>query len=256
MRKIHGGHLILQSMNETKPILAIETSENICGACVYFSDSKYFESVFQLKNSHAEKLFETIDYVINSANVKVDDLGSIAVSSGPGSFTGLRIGMSAAKGIAFGASLPIIPVPTFEALAMQISMYLPSGSLFAIANKVNTDEIYFAKFKAAGNVPAPDNGNLLDKSNNFIFVENLTIINSSGLLKQTADCLVFGNAGGISNSNETKKLIISAPHPVFVARWASLKGSELMKFDFDYLEPDYLKNFIAAARVPHPATNK
>ncbi len=88
-----------------------------------------------------------IENVMNSAEIKINDIGAIAVSAGPGSFTGLRIGMSAAKGLAFGASIPIIPVPTFEALSFQICSYLPDNEEFIIANKVNVEEVYFAKFK-------------------------------------------------------------------------------------------------------------
>ena len=84
-------------MNDSKPILSIETSESLCGACVYFNDEKFFEASIRFKNVHAEKLFETIDYVIKTAGIVTNDLASIAVSAGPGSFTGLRIGMSAAK---------------------------------------------------------------------------------------------------------------------------------------------------------------
>ena len=79
-------------MSEDKPILSIETSESICGVCVFFTETKYFESQIYLKNSHAEKLFEIIDYVMRSAGIETSDLDKIAVSSGPGSFTGLRIG--------------------------------------------------------------------------------------------------------------------------------------------------------------------
>jgi tRNA threonylcarbamoyladenosine biosynthesis protein TsaB len=111
-------------------------------------------------------------------------LGAVAVSSGPGSFTGLRIGMSAAKGIAFGADLPIIPVPTFEALALQIASGLNEGTNFVIANKVNVEELYYAKFKVTGN--------------SFIFTENLGIISKEDLDINAPDTLFYGNAAGIN----------------------------------------------------------
>ena len=96
---------------------------------------------------------------------RLKNISAVAVSSGPGSFTGLRIGMSAAKGLAFGVSLPIISVPTFEALAFQLSNGLADGTEFIIANKVNSEEIYFAKFKV--------------KSNNYIFAQDLQIVKIS-----------------------------------------------------------------------------
>jgi tRNA threonylcarbamoyladenosine biosynthesis protein TsaB len=217
-----------QGGSEDKPILAIESSENLCGACVYFSDDKYFESNVQLKNAHSEKIYEGIDYVINSAGIQIKDLSHIAVSSGPGSFTGLRIGMSAAKGIAFGASLPIVPVPTFEALALQINSFLIDGTNFIIANKVKADEVYFAKFQI--------------KSNSYIFTESLKIIEINELKSEFNSFPVFGNA--LVNDKNKAKINISAPFPLYVAKWSKLFGKDLLTSNYDYLEPNYLKNFI------------
>lgn len=217
-------------MNEEKPILSIETSGSLCGACVYFSDKKYFEFDIRLKNSHAEKLFEAIDNAVKASGITSGELNAIAVSSGPGSFTGLRIGMSAAKGMAFAASLPIITVPTFEATALQISKYLPDSSIFSIANKVNSDEIYFAKFKVV--------------SNNYIFVENLRIIKNNELPESSGAGLLFGNAAVLLKSEEVYGEILNAPSPRYVAEWAKRFGDKFTVMDFDYLEPNYLKNFI------------
>jgi len=222
-------------MNEDKPILAIETSESICGACVFFSETKFFESKIYLKNSHTEKLFETIDHVMHSAGIETGDLGGIAVSSGPGSFTGLRIGLSAAKGIAFGSSLPIIPVPTFEAMALQLTGILPNGSEFIIANKVNMEEIYYAKFKI--------------NSNNYIFVENLNIVRHDNFLALAKDTLTFGNVNLDSGLNYIeKKNNFTAPSPKYIAIWSKNFGSSLATFNYDYLEPNYLKKFIIKER--------
>lgn len=214
-------------MNVRLPILSIETSQSNCGACVYFSESNFIEMNVHLKNVHAEKIFEIIDTVIKSSKISIHDLGVVAVSSGPGSFTGLRIGMSAAKGIAYGANLPIIAVPTFEAFALQISKSLKDGSEFIIANKVNSDEIYFAKFQV--------------KANNYIFVRDLEIIKSDYELDDGS--LIFGNAI-FNNSKNYFVGKIDSPKPEYVANWAENLGINNLFYEFDYLEPNYLKNFI------------
>jgi len=90
----------LKNLVEHKPILAFETSESICGVCIYFSDEKYFSSAVNLKYSHSEMIFEITDCLLKLAGIQTADLVAIAVSEGPGSFTGLRIGFSAAKGLA------------------------------------------------------------------------------------------------------------------------------------------------------------
>lgn len=232
-------------MAEEKPLLSIETSGSLCGACVYFSDDKYFETNILLKNSHAEKLFDAIDYVMKSAEVQPEMLNAIAVSAGPGSFTGLRIGMSAAKGIAFGAGLPIVSVPTFEALALEASTFLPEGTTFIIANKVNIEEIYYAKF--------------FIKSNNYIFVDNVRIINHGEFKKLAENSMVFGNVTEEDFQRVVKKKInLSSPSPKFVAKWCKQFGSGLFNFEYDYLEPEYLKNFIisVSARLSKDEQNK
>ncbi|MBS4036450.1 MAG: tRNA (adenosine(37)-N6)-threonylcarbamoyltransferase complex dimerization subunit type 1 TsaB [Ignavibacterium sp.] len=204
-----------------KPILAIETSDLICGACIYFSKENFFSAKVAAKHSHSEMLFKVIDSVITTANIKKPDINAIAVSEGPGSFTGLRIGMSAAKGLAFGLAIPIIPVPTFEALALQAASLFEDEEI-VIANKVNTEEVYFAKFHV--------------KMNNYIFTEELKIRQSSELALLEKSHKKFGNAFG--------KPLTSSPEPEFVAQWAVDFGENTKTNDIDNLEPFYLKNFI------------
>jgi tRNA threonylcarbamoyladenosine biosynthesis protein TsaB len=213
---------------ENKPILAIETSGSQCGIAIYFNDDRYFVVNLKEKQSHSEKLFPALDSVLSLAGVSLEDLYAIAVSSGPGSFTGLRIGMSAAKGLAVGSGLPIIPVPTFDALALQISAGKKEGEIFKIANKVNIDEVYYAGFQV--------------KSNNYIFVEKLQIIRAEELERVSGDAVVYGTAV------YDEKRFISAPDPVYVAKWGKLFGNDYIRKDYDYLEPDYLKNFIVKER--------
>lgn len=206
-------------MNE-KPILAIETSGNICAASLYFNQDKYFSSKIILKHSHSEKLFELIDYVVKSSGISKQEIDSVAVSEGPGSFTGLRIGMSAAKGIATGSSLKIIAVPTFEAMALQLSM-LGFEDEVAIANKVNREEVYFAKFQIT--------------ANNYIFTEKVKIVSLENLEFESKGCKKFGNA--FNN-------YFTSPDPEIVAEWAIKFGADLGTVDFDLMEPHYLKNVL------------
>ena len=175
-------------MIDGKPILALETSERICGVCLYFDDEKLFEFSILLKNSHSEVIFHLVDKVLKTSGTKINQVSCVAVSAGPGSFTGLRIGMSVAKGLAFGASLPIAPVPTFEAMAYQLTDFLPEGTEFVIANKVNSEEAYFAGFQI--------------KSNNYIFTHDLTIIDSQKLEKEAKN-----NIESLKQSPELETLL-------------------------------------------------
>lgn len=220
-------------MDLLKPILSIETSGSLCGASVFIDDAQYYTVNVHQKNVHAERLFSSIDDVVKQSTLSLNDMSAVAVSAGPGSFTGLRIGMSAAKGIAFGAGLPIVPVPTFEALAFQISAYLEAGVEFIIANKVNIEEIYFAKFKVTGN--------------SYIFAEDLQIIHKEEFLSRAGSNLVFGSACAGFNKNNFRPGI-TAPDSYSIAKWSRFFGQEKILHNFDYLEPNYLKNMIIQER--------
>jgi len=222
------GSSVLKNSAEAKLILAIETSENICGICIFFSDEKYFSTAINLKHSHSEIIFEIVEKLFKLAGIKPNDLDSIAVSEGPGSFTGLRIGFSAAKGIAYGANLPIIPIPTYEALAYQLSSILNENDEFIISNKVNRDEVYFSKFQIKGN--------------NYIFVEDLTILGKEIFIQKSEGYKVFGNSAVLSGM---QILFPSIPDPLYIAKWAIRFGMHKKTFKYDFLEPNYLKDFIA-----------
>ena len=217
----------LKNLAENKPILAFETSENICGVCIYFSDDKNFSSAVNLKHSHSEMIFEITDYLFKIAGIKPTDLDAIAVSEGPGSFTGLRIGFSAAKGIAYGAKLPIISVPTYEALAFQLTTVLKENDEFIISNKVNKDEVFFSKFQIKGN--------------NYIFAEELTILPKELFIQKSDGYKVFGNSSILNGKQVNYPLV---PDPLFVAKWAIEYGMAKRSFNFDFFEPNYLKDFI------------
>jgi len=220
-------------MDKVKPILAIETSETICSAALYYSTEKYYASSINLKYSHSEKLFEIIEFLFQQGGINRDEISSVAVSGGPGSFTGLRIGMAAAKGIASGAGVPLIVVPTFEALAYQLSSCISGNTEFIIANKVNKDEIFYSKFKI--------------KSNSYIFVDELTILANEEFVNKSIGIRVFGSASYLLEENKNSSLI-SSPSAEYVAEWALKFGEKNSTFNYDYLEPMYLKNFIVKMR--------
>ena len=214
-------------MVEQKPILAFETSENLCGVCIYFSDEKYFTSTINLKHSHSEKIFEAAEWLFRTSGIKPEYLDSIAISEGPGSFTGLRIGFSAAKGIAYGANIPIVPVPTYEAFAFQLANIKNDGDEFIISNRVNKEEVYFAKFQI--------------RDNSYIFVEDLAILRKDFFIKKAEGIKVFGNAVVLL---ERPIEYPSAPDPLFIAKWAMEFGAKKKTLKYDFLEPNYLKDFI------------
>lgn len=99
------------------PILAIDTATMVSSVAVADEKKLLGELTVQTRLTHSETLLPHIQQVLKMVGVGKNQLKAVAVSLGPGSFTGLRIGLGAAKAIAYGLNIPIIGVPTTEALA-------------------------------------------------------------------------------------------------------------------------------------------
>jgi len=103
-------------------ILSIETSTTNCSVSLSRKGKLLIVKEDYDKNySHAERLHVYIDDVLKQAKVSVNDVDAIAISKGPGSYTGLRIGVSSAKGLCFALNKPLISIPTLESLAHQVT---------------------------------------------------------------------------------------------------------------------------------------
>jgi tRNA threonylcarbamoyladenosine biosynthesis protein TsaB len=101
-------------------VLGIETSTTQGGVAIIGEDRVLCETVLNVEVTHSERLLPAVDRALDEARITLDGLGGIAVSIGPGSFTGLRIGLSTAKGLAYATGLPLVGVPTLEAMAWTL----------------------------------------------------------------------------------------------------------------------------------------
>jgi len=136
-------------------LIAIETSTDIC-SIAYIQDGRC-EKIIEEKitRQHAEKLPLFYNELVNQSKLKLSDIDAMAVSIGPGSFTGLRIGLSYAKGLAYSHKKPIVPVPTMQSLLhgfgkinnKTMVIMLSHGNKYFIQNlnyidkKLTSDEI-------------------------------------------------------------------------------------------------------------------
>ena len=102
-------------------ILSIESASTICGTALFLDNKMVEIDEITKPRIHGERLPITIDNILKNNKIEVADLDGIATSEGPGSYTGLRIGMSLAKGLAVTTGIPIIPVPTLEVMNRSIS---------------------------------------------------------------------------------------------------------------------------------------
>ena len=101
-------------------ILHIETSTNICSVALSQDGECIFDKEDFSGPNHAERLGEYVDEALSFADSHAIPVDAVSVSSGPGSYTGLRIGVSMAKGICYGRNIPLLSVPTLELLTVPV----------------------------------------------------------------------------------------------------------------------------------------
>ena len=101
-------------------ILAIDSSGLVAGAAVMEDDRMTAEFTVNFKKTHSQTLMPMVDTVLKRLEIEPGEIDAVAVSSGPGSFTGLRIGAASAKGLAMALDKPVVSVPTLEALAYNL----------------------------------------------------------------------------------------------------------------------------------------
>jgi tRNA threonylcarbamoyladenosine biosynthesis protein TsaB len=129
-------------------ILALDASTDACSVALYVDGVS--SHIFELAaKSHTQRLLPMVDEILRAANCSLKDLDAIAYGRGPGSFTGLRIGMGIVQGLAFGANLPVIPISTLHAMAQGFLVDNPNTKLpLLVALDARMDEIYWGLFDA------------------------------------------------------------------------------------------------------------
>ena len=147
-------------------VLAIDTATEVCGIGLLV-EGKWFECARKAGLSHSEHVTDGIHRLLHEAAASLQNLDLIVCSRGPGSFTGLRIGMATAKGLAAGAGLPLVSVPTLDAMAFGLE-WAPVTVVPVIDAKKNS--IYTAAFKRGKRIRDPID---LDLGKVDVFIESL-----------------------------------------------------------------------------------
>ncbi len=128
-------------------ILSIETATRACSVAMADEKGVLGEISIFTPQIHAERLIIMINNLLENLKLSYSDLDAVAVSNGPGSFTGLRIGLGAAKGIAFGQNKKLIAVPTLEGIARVICEYVGDDKIIVPILHARANEFYYSSFR-------------------------------------------------------------------------------------------------------------
>jgi tRNA threonylcarbamoyladenosine biosynthesis protein TsaB len=219
-------------------ILHIETSTETCSVAL----SRGTECIAVRENhegrNHATLLTPFIEEVLKEKNMTVKDLNAVSISSGPGSYTGLRIGLSTAKGLCYGADIPLIAVPTLHAMTSGFirQQRIAKPALFCPMIDARRMEVYTAIF---------------DNTGNQIEAVSAEIITENSFLQKLEENTVYFFGNGASKCSKTVK----HPNAIFMDDFKLSAGYMIQdavnacnekKFEnVAYFEPFYLKDFIA-----------
>ena len=213
-------------------ILNLETSTKNCSVTLSNNGNVVLcKEIAEQGYSHAERLHVFIEEILKEAQISILDLKAIAVSKGPGSYTGLRIGVSAAKGLCFGLKIPLISIDTLTILARQISV--ESGLIVPMID-ARRMEVYSAVFDANHHMIREVKAEILTSESFTSFEQTIHFIGDSTekaktLLQQSN--FVFHDEIVYPSSKEM----------------SALSYEKFQKSDFEdvaYFEPYYLKDFM------------
>lgn len=150
-------------------ILNIETSSTSCSVCLSKDGAVLDFRADYEKNSHARKVTVLVEELLNANNVTYEQLDAIAVSAGPGSYTGLRIGVSAAKGYCYALNKPLISVPTLRLIAEGIKHKVNKASFYLPLIDARRMDVYAALYDANGHEIIPAGFFTIDE----VFMESI-----------------------------------------------------------------------------------
>ena len=219
-------------------ILNIETSTKACSVALHKNGELIVCREDVTANfSHSEKLLKFISELFSDEKLSISDLDAIAVSMGPGSYTGLRIGISTAKGLCYGLDIPLISISTLKAMSFGMALEI-KADLYCPMIDARRMEVYSAFF---------------DINNTEVRKIQADIIDENSYKKELEKKVVFFGDGSeklIEKIKDKNAIFVSDIHP-------SAKNMGLLSYqkftkslfeDLAYFEPFYLKDFVAGRK--------
>src|SRR5690606_31804669 len=215
-------------------ILSIETATSVCSVAVHNADGHTIglAELFQ-ENVHAQKLMPLVDALLQQSGVSRRKLSAVAVSSGPGSYTGLRSGVSTRKGMAYALGIPLIGVDTLDALGRRTSPFMKAADFVVPMIDARRMEVYSKVLDGRMTELLPLAPVIVDEASFDFYLSS-------------------GKVFFIGDANEKVREVVKHENAVFiplmnsastVGEIAAIKFQERQFEDLAYFEPNYLKEF-------------
>ena len=220
-------------------ILHIETSTEVCSVSASQDGASIFSKEDFNGPSHAVVLGVFVDEALSFIDNHAIPLDAVAVSCGPGSYTGLRIGVSMAKGICYGRNIPLIAIPTPEVMTVPVLLFqdLPEDALLCPMIDARRMEVYAAIYDRALKVKREISADIIDENSYSEFLAEHPVYFFGNGAAKCREKITHPNAHFIENI-----------HPL--AKWMfPLAERAMAEKDFKdvaYFEPFYLKEFVAS----------
>lgn len=223
-------------------LLSIETSTSVCTVAIHKDNSLVAERSIDSDKSHSKLLLQFIEDLLTENNHTLQEIAALAISEGPGSYTGLRIGLSTAKGLCYSLDIPLIAINTLDALGLQISKTLPDTELACPMIDARRMEVYCTILNNTNKRVKALNNEIIDE-NSFAEYLNNNIIHFFGDgAEKCKDVITHDNANYIEDVK---------PSASTVGELGLIKLANKDFEDVAYFEPNYFKEFYTP-----PAKNK
>ena len=219
-------------------ILHIETSTSACSVAISNEGENVFEKKDLIGPSHNVSLGVFVDEALSFADSHALPLDAVAVSCGPGSYTGLRIGVSMAKGICYGQDLKLIGIPTLKVMCVPVLLYkeLPDDALLCPMIDARRMEVYAAIYDRSLNTVREIGADIVDENSYSEYLDKQPVYFFGNGAAKCKEKLTHPNAHFIDNITPLASMM-------FPLAEKAIADNDYK--DVAYFEPFYLKEFIA-----------
>lgn len=226
-------------------ILAIDTSSAWCSVALSVDNNEPLFWHDPVSAGASQLLLPWIEEMLIQADISLHDLDAIAIGVGPGAFTGIRLGLAVAQGLAISSQLPVLPVASLDAIASQLALSpqfrSSHASIFAVAVDARMDEIYWAKYQTSDLGLPTRLGDIQLTKPEKIELSGVQFIAGSAI-NEYGERLFTSNSSKLSAPFLDEKIGISALGVLDCGKKDLLDGKQI---DISNLEPLYIRNKVA-----------